>query len=391
VLVANENKSFVGTYVLGMGLTFDDTDKKQVASPLSRMHELIASNPHNGERIFPYLGGEEVNDDPEHSHHRYVINFEDFPLKRTPQSPSWADADDNWRKGCLKSGIVPHDYPSPVAEDWPDLLEIVEGRVKPERLMDNRENYRRYWWRFAERRPGLVARLGLIDRAFVVSQTSHNLAVARVSARVVFSHTTIVFPVTEWRFFSVLQSSVHSVWYGVFASTLKDDQRYIPSDCFATFPFPANYEHAQALEAAGREYYDFRAALMVRNKQGLTKTYNRFHDPEEQSDDVRKLRDLHHAMDLAVLGAYGWTDIQPLPRHETEFEEDQTEDDEFSSAKKPKQKYRLRWPEEIRDDVLARLLILNEQRAAAEALEPKTKKKKSKHAATSQLDFADSE
>ena len=63
-------------------------------------------------------------------------------------------------------------------------------------------------------------------------------------------------------------------------------------------------------------------------------------------------------MDLAVLGAYGWTDIQPLPQYETEFEEEQTEDDEFSGA---------------------------------EALEPKTKKKKSKHAATSQLDFADSE
>ena len=31
----------------------------------------------------------------------------------------------------------------------------------------------------------------------------------------------------------------------------------------------------------GKEYYDFRAALMVRNNEGLTKTYNRFHDPDE--------------------------------------------------------------------------------------------------------------
>jgi hypothetical protein len=35
----------------------------------------------------------------------------------------------------------------------------------------------------------------------------------------------------------------------------------------------------------------------------------------------------------------------------------------------------------------SRLLILNEQRAAAEALEPKTKKKKSKPAATPLFDF----
>ena len=66
------------------------------------------------------------------------------------------------------------------------------------------------------------------------------------------------------------------------------------------------------------------------------------------------------------------------------------DEDDFSGAKKQKQKYRLRWPEEVRDDVLARLLILNEQRAAAEALEPKTKKK-SKHVASPLFDSGDQE
>jgi hypothetical protein len=169
------------------------------------------------------------------------------------------------------------------------------------------------------------------------------------------------------------------------ASSFEDRLRYAPSDCYETFPFPINYERISDLESTGREYFEFRASLMVRNQQGLTKTYNRFHDPEEQSNDFRKLRALHHAMDRAVLDAYGWTDIQPIPQHEAEFEEEPTDEDDFSGAKKPKQKYRLRWPEEVRDDVLARLLILNEQRAAAEALEPKAKKKKSKHAATPRL------
>ena len=88
-LVANEDKSFIGSYVQGMGFTFDDSDKDHVASSLSKMAELIRDNPSNADRIFPYLGGEEVNDDPEHKHHRYVINFEDFPLRREPRSPSW--------------------------------------------------------------------------------------------------------------------------------------------------------------------------------------------------------------------------------------------------------------------------------------------------------------
>ena len=37
-LKANAGKSFVGSYVLGMGFTLDDTDTKGVATPLSEMH-----------------------------------------------------------------------------------------------------------------------------------------------------------------------------------------------------------------------------------------------------------------------------------------------------------------------------------------------------------------
>ena len=63
------------------------------------------------------------------------------------------------------------------------------------------------------------------------------------------------------------------------------------------------------LKAAGETYYEFRADLMIRNDEGLTKTYNRFHDPNNQEPDIVKLRELHAAMDRAVLDAYGWDDI----------------------------------------------------------------------------------
>ena len=72
-LAANAGKSFVGSYVLGMGFTFDDTDMKGVATPLSEMRRLIEADPRNQEVIFPYIGGEEVNTNPTHAHHRYVI------------------------------------------------------------------------------------------------------------------------------------------------------------------------------------------------------------------------------------------------------------------------------------------------------------------------------
>ena len=101
--------------------------------------------------------------------------------------------------------------------------------------------------------------------------------------------------------------------------------RYTPSDCFETFPFPENCETDPALEAAGKAYYEFRADLMVRNNEGLTKTYNRFHDPDERDPDILKLRELHAAMDRAVLDAYGWTDIPTDCEFLLDYEDDEEE------------------------------------------------------------------
>ncbi|WP_342673064.1 Eco57I restriction-modification methylase domain-containing protein, partial [Chloroflexus islandicus] len=60
-LAENAGKSFIGSYVLGMGFTFDDTDTKGVATPLAELERLIAANPACREVIFPYIGGEELN------------------------------------------------------------------------------------------------------------------------------------------------------------------------------------------------------------------------------------------------------------------------------------------------------------------------------------------
>ena len=124
-LAANAGKSFQGSIVLGMGFTFGDTDKKGVASPLAEMRRLIEDNPRNQEAIFPYISGEEVNTSPIHTHHRYVINFRDWPLRREDVGESWADADEKRRRELQRQPIVPHDYPEPVAADWPELLAIV--------------------------------------------------------------------------------------------------------------------------------------------------------------------------------------------------------------------------------------------------------------------------
>jgi hypothetical protein len=151
---------------------------------------------------------------------------------------------------------------------------------------------------------------------------------------------------------------------------MKDDLRYTPSDCFETFPFPGDFEKSPTLESVGQAYHDHRAALMVARNEGMTKTYNRFHDPDEHSDDIVQLRELHADMDRAVLRAYGWNDV--AVRAEPILLDETNEDDHTYQG-------RLFWPSDFRDEVLARLLALNAARHAEEVslgIAPGTKGKK---------------
>ena len=340
-LKANAGKSFQGSIVLGMGFTFDDTDTKGVANSIADMHRLIEQNPKNAERIFPYIGGEEINTSPTHSHHRYVINFYDMPLQN-------------------------------VEQHWPELLEIVKLTVKPERDIQKRDAIRLRWWQYAEKRPGMMAAIKGLNRYLAIPFVSSRFSPAFLDSRVVLAGPANVIATESMSDFAVIQSRLHEEWTKFMSSSLEDRQRYTPSDCFETFPFPQGVFDCgmlivtQNLPIAGEAYYAHRAALMVENNEGLTKTYNRFHDPDERSPKISKLRELHAEMDRAVLEAYGWNDLAATAKCEFLLDyEDEEEGQETSRRKKP---WRYRWPDDFRDEVLARLLELNAQRAKEEAL-----------------------
>ena len=210
----------------------------------------------------------------------------------------------------------------------------------------------------------------------------------------VYANSLNIFPFNQFCDFEVLQSRVHEVWSRFLCSSMKDDLRYNPSDCLETFPFPNGWETNATLEASGQEYYEYRTQLMRDSNRGLTKTYNRFHDPKERSPEIRLLRELHTAMDRAVLAAYGWTDIDTTCGFDFDWCESEAADDAspdtlerldsgryfFESAEEArafatelagggtKLPWRYRWRPEVRDEVIARLLVLNKERAEAERL-----------------------
>jgi N-6 DNA Methylase len=357
-LSANNRKAFIGSYVLGMGFTFDDeAAAKGEAESLKRMNELIEREPHNAERIFPYIGGEEVNTDPRHRHHRYIIDFSDFPIRREWMETPWDMMTADERAECFREGVMPHDYPDAVAADWPNLLEIVERRVKPQRLRQKDKIGRKIWWRFLRRRDRLYTTISKLDYVFATTRVSPHLAISQLGSAQVFSDQLVPMAFSNFAPFAVLQSRVHELWARFFSSSMKDDLRYTPSDCFRTFPFPDRFESDGSLEIVGDDYHSLRAELMINRNEGLTKTYNRFHARNESAHDIARLRQLHADMDRAVLRAYAWNDL--ADRATPEFIEQEADE-----GKKPKT--RLDWPVEFKDEVFSRLLALNAARAADE-------------------------
>lgn len=329
----NAGRSFIGSYILGMGFTFDDG--VEAATSLSTMHTLIKHDHRNKERIFPYLGGEELNSSATQHPHRYVINF--GQLSETE------------------------------ARSWPDLMSIVEAKVKPERERNSRDSYRKYWWQYAEKRVELWKALDGLGRCLAIARVTSHCGFVWQPMNLVFSDQVVVFTVDKDAFFTVMQSRVHEVWARFFASSLEDRLRYTPSDCFETFPFPDGWETNPELEALGARYHADRAAWMVANNLGLTKFYNAFHDPECDDAGVLALRDLHADMDRAVLRAYGWSDLADglTTAFVLDHDDGAAEGDAPARPTAKKRPWRLRWPEATRDEVLGRLLALNAARAAA--------------------------
>lgn len=323
----NAGKVFEGTKVYGAGFLFRDDKPATSANTLSGMADLLAREPQAKAVIRLFLGGEEVYNDPRHHAFRQTVDLTGLGL---------AEAQGQ----------------------FPETLSLVRQAVKPYRDTVARDRTRKNWWLFEEARPGLYTAIAGRARVLVTScAASPHWAVTFVATGGIFANTLAVFALSTHAAFATLQSRVHEVWARSFASTLEDRLRYTPSDCFETFPLPPGYADAPALEAAGQAYHVHRAALMIARDQGMTPTYNRFHARADDAADIAELRRLHATLDAAVLRAYGWEDLAASAQ--ARFLDEGSEDDHQYRG-------RLFWPAAFRDDLLARLLRLNGERAMAE-------------------------
>jgi hypothetical protein len=280
---------------------------------------LTSKSSHNSRVIAPYIGGEEINRSPRQSFHRHVIDFGDRSLEAA------------------------------VAE-WPELLDIVRDRVKPQRDKLNRKQYRDRWWQHGEKQLSMRQAVAALERCLVSARITKHLCISFQPTDRVMNEKICVFAYETHAVFAVLQARTHDLWAWTLGSTMREDLNYSIRDCFETFPFPSE-DHLgpeSPLEQIGERLYAARAQYMLDTDQGLTKTYNALKDPEVTDPRIRELRELHLELDRIVLAAYGWSDIEIPPYTDPGTLAEQ-------AAKRA-----------FEDEIIDRLFVLNAERAAEE-------------------------
>lgn len=276
-LKSNSGIAFIGSQIQGTGFILSN----------EQAEKLKTKNPKNKDVIFPYLRGEDFNKSPSLSPDCFVINFFDWPLKMESLHNLY------------------------FAENYPDCVSIVEEKVKPKRESKRGRNSianRRAdkWWQYGAPAPTLYKTISGMKRVMFHPFTSKYIAFGFVDANIVFAAPHIVFARDSYDFFALLQSNIHEAWVRHFTSYSLSLARYTPSDCFETFPMPDSINN---LSSIGYEYYIFRKSIMETNNEGLTSTYNRFNDLNENDALICKLRSLHVKMDEEVINAYGYDDV----------------------------------------------------------------------------------
>lgn len=210
-------------------------------------------------------------------------------------------------------------------------FEYIRDRVKPVREGEDSRTTTKSWWRHERPRVDMRGALnGLRRYVATPNLTKHRLFVW-LEPDTLPDHQLIVFARDDDFFFGVLQSRVHEVWAREKGTQLREEEsgfRYTPTTTFETFPLPHCGEtEREAVAAAAKALDTFREGWL--HPSGITPNELKRRTLTNLYNEMPSwLTQRHERLDRAVHAAYAW----PYPLAE--------------------------------DEVLARLLELNESRSA---------------------------
>jgi type II restriction/modification system DNA methylase subunit YeeA len=117
----------------------------------------------------------------------------------------------------------------------------VRQLVWPERQKNKRETYAKFWWRHVEARPAMLAALKSLPRFLATVAVSKHRLFTWLERPLLPDHQLFAYAKSEDWFFGILHSRFHETWARSQGTQVREREsgfRYTPTTCFETFPFP---------------------------------------------------------------------------------------------------------------------------------------------------------
>ncbi|MCK1271368.1 MULTISPECIES: class I SAM-dependent DNA methyltransferase [unclassified Bradyrhizobium] len=241
----------------------------------------------------------------------------------------------------------------------------VFAKVKPERDKNNREAYRRNWWRHVEPRPGMWKALRDLKRFIVTPEVAKHRIFAWMQKPIVPDHKLQVIARDDDVTFGILQSRFHQTWSIAVGSWhgVGNDPRYTIGTCFETFPFPDGLTPTEIAGAVG----DVRADAIAAAAKGLNELRENWLNPldlvRREPEIVPGFPDRLIPINSAALALLKKRTLTNLYNERPTWLANAHADLDAAVA------YAYGWPADIsEEEALARLFALNQERAARGAL-----------------------
>jgi hypothetical protein len=259
---------------------------------------------------------------------------------------------------------------STVRERFPAAYQHLLVHVKPERDQNRNPIFKRQWWVLGHPRPQFRVATTDLSRYIATIETSKHRFFTFLPRETVPDSTLVTVALADCMSLGILSSRVHVAWALVTGGRLGvgNDPRYNKTRCFETFPFPlagskAIATLAEQLDAHRKRQQAAHAALTL---TGMYNVLEKLRAGEELTAKERVahehglvsvLKQLHDELDLAVLEAYGWSDLTALM-------EVTNGNRSPGAAGAPSREEAIR---SLDETLLERLVALNAERAAEEA------------------------
>ena len=255
---------------------------------------IIQQDSSNRSVVIPYITGDELIGKPGSRPSRYIVDFVDRDLVDARQFKA------SYKRVEL---LVLPDKRAKAEKESAKNAEILAANPHGDVNRDHQMAMEKWWLHFRSR----------AERREATENMNRYIICSRVTKRPIFEFVAVslcpsdslqTFAFEDDYSFGILQSNAHWRWFTEKASTLKSDYRYTPNSVFDTFPWPQNstVKQVKRVAEAGRALHEFRRERMSRSERlTLRDMYQTLELPGKNP-----LKDLHTALDAAVLAAYGF-------------------------------------------------------------------------------------